>query len=315
MSKAKLTASRMRAARACQRLHHLQYALGYRSVAEPDALKFGTLVHKGLEAWWLANDGQRLVAAQSAMLDCEADPFHVAKAQVMLTAYDLRWSAEPYDILAVEAAFQCELRNPATGRPSQTFDLAGKIDAIVRDRRDGRVLIVEHKTSSENITPGSEYWRRLRMDGQVSVYFEGARSLGFDVAGCLYDVLSKPGQKPLQVNSKRKTPETPEEYRLRVAEAVAKEPNEYFQRSEVSRLESEMEEAMFDIWQTAQQIRESELANRAPRNPDSCVKWNRTCPYFDVCTGAASLDDTTLFKRTEIHPELSGEQTPKEGAA
>jgi hypothetical protein len=40
------------------------------------------------------------------------------------------------------------------------------------------VLVVEHKTSSEDVTPGSFYWSRLRMDGQVSVYFDGARALG-----------------------------------------------------------------------------------------------------------------------------------------
>jgi hypothetical protein len=36
------------------------------------------------------------------------------------------------------------------------------------------------------------------MDGQVSTYFDGAASLGLDVAGCIYDVIGKPGIRPLQ---------------------------------------------------------------------------------------------------------------------
>ena len=46
--------SEMKTFRACRRLHHLQYDLLYRLAVTPDALRFGTLFHHGLEAWWLA---------------------------------------------------------------------------------------------------------------------------------------------------------------------------------------------------------------------------------------------------------------------
>jgi len=247
-------------------------------------------------------------------------------------------------VVGVEVEFATELRNPNTGAASRTWRLGGKIDAIVRDTRDGRVLLVEHKTSSEDITPGSDYWKRLRMDGQVSVYFAGARqALGIDVAGCLYDVLLKPAQRPGQVplvdadgvkivhdasGQRVKTkdgkkwresastaegfvlqtrPETPEEFRARLVEAMAADPVKYFARGEVVRLEAEMDEALFDIWQTGQQLREAQLAQRCPRNPDACVRYGKTCEFFDVCTGAASLDDPTRFTRsTNVHPELAG---------
>jgi hypothetical protein len=305
-----LTSSRLKDARACQRLHLFRYELGYRPVRDADALRFGTLLHKGLEAWWRAipeGAPAALEAAQAALkAHPDVNPYDAVKAEAMLLGYHVRWAEEPYDVLAVEAPFETELRNPTTGRPSQTWRLGGKIDAVVRDRRDGRVLVVEHKTSSEDVGPGSEYWRRLRMDGQVSVYFEGARALGYDVAGCLYDVLKKPGQKPLQPNSKRTTPETPEEYGVRVAEAIGANGLAHYQRGEVVRLESEMTEALFDVWQLGQQIREAELAERFPRNPDACVRFGKTCPFFDVCTGQASLEDASLFRRSkDVHPELS----------
>jgi hypothetical protein len=337
--KALLTNSRLKAARMCQRYHHLRYELGWRAVSEAHALRFGTLVHKGLEAWWRATE-DRLQAALHAM-EGEADPFDLVRAEELLRGYDLRWSDEPFEVISVEAKFQTELRNPATGAPSRTWELAGKIDAVVRDLSTDLVRLVEHKTSGEDIGPGSDYVDRLKMDGQVSVYFEGAASLGHEVADCIYDVLGKPLLRPSEVPQLDETgtkvvldasgqrvrtkdgkkwrqtgdtelgyvlqtrPETPEEFRLRINAAIASDPERYYQRAQVVRLEGEMKGALLDIWQLAQQIREAQLAGRAPKNPDACVRYGRRCEFFQVCSGAASLDDAGQFERTEtIHPEL-----------
>lgn len=337
-----LTASRLKCARQCQRLHHYKYGLGYRPTGDVHALRFGTLVHAGLEAWWKATGDARLDAALAAVQG-EADEWDRIRAEEILRGYHYRWGAEPYETISVETAFEAELRNPGTGAASRTWRLAGKIDAIVRDLRDGRVLTVEHKTASGDISPGSEYWRRLRIDGQVSIYYEGARALGHDVEGCLYDVLGKPAQQPKAVpllddegrkvvldehgervltakGEPRQTgdaakgyvlqtrQETPEEYRERIREAIASDPISYYQRGEVARLDGEVDEALHDVWQLGRQIREAELASRHPRNPDACASWGRTCQFFGVCTGEASLEDPAHFTRsTEIHPELSQE--------
>ena len=140
------------------------------------------------------------------------------------------------------------------------------------------------------------------------MYWIGARSLGYDISGVIYDVLGKPGLRPLEANSRRAEPETPEEYKARLIEAFAKEPNRYLARGEVVRLDQEIDDAMVDIWDQAKQLRESQIAGRAPKNPDSCEKWGRLCPFFAVCCGEASLEDPALFVRSDvIHPELSGQ--------
>jgi hypothetical protein len=321
-----LTISRLSVARSCQRQHQIRYELGYRPVEIGGARKFGTLVHRALEAWWLALAAGKahdecLADAIAAVRAGGGDPFEAAKAEAMIVAYHHRWKDEPYDVLAVEQEFRAPLRNPSTGALSRTWELAGKIDVIVRDRNTGRVLIVEHKTSSEDITPGSGYWRRLRMDGQVSVYFVGADSVGMKADACLYDVLGKPAQKPYKATpesvrkytkegklhaNQRDRDETPEEYGRRVYDAIAEEPGRYLARGEVVRLESEMEGALVDVWQQGQQLREARIAGRAPRNPGACVQWGRECDYFAICSGEASLDDTTKFaKSASVHPELS----------
>jgi hypothetical protein len=180
--------------------------LGYRPADDAEALRFGTLLHFGLEAWWKAVQAgqpreQWLVAAQLALVERNVDAIELAKLQVLLTGYHLRWADEAafYEVLGVELQFEGPLVNPSTGAESRTWRLAGKLDVLVRDRRDGLVRVVEHKSSSEDVSPGSDYWRRLKMDGQVSVYFEGGRLLGHQVYAVLYDVVGKLSHRPSQV--------------------------------------------------------------------------------------------------------------------
>ena len=310
-----ITNSRASTFRSCPRLHQIEYNLGYRVAKQEDTLRFGSLVHLGLEAWWQTRSLGGALQAMSG----EADPFDLARAEVALVGYDARWSAEPFETLAVEVQFETELRNPDTGASSRTFRLAGKIDAIARI--GDRVVVVEHKTSSEDVSPGSTYWRRLRLDSQVSTYMVGARALGYDVSGCMYDVLAKPNIRPAKATpvenrtyrkdgalyaNQRAEDETPEEFRARLFSLVSENPERYYARGDVVRLENEESDAAFDLWSTARSIREAQVANRHPRNPGSCLRYGRECGFFDVCTGVASLDDAARFRKIETpHEELA----------
>lgn len=57
-------------------------------------------------------------------------------------------------------------------------------------------FVVEHKTTVLDIGLGSSYWKRLTLDAQVSTYVSGARTLGFEPDGVLYDVARRPQQRP-----------------------------------------------------------------------------------------------------------------------
>lgn len=342
-----MTASRARDARACRRRHYLRYILGYRSAEDAHALRFGTLLHLMLEAWWLAvmaglDVDVWLANAQAVLREQHVDIIDRLKLQVLLTGYHFRWAAEAafYEVLGVELQFEGPLRNPKTERTSTRWKLAGKLDVLVRDRRDGLVRFLEHKSSSEDISAGSDYWRRLKMDGQVSVYFEGCELLGHTPYACLYDVVGKLRHELCQVpltdelgnkivhNAKgervrtgagkwRQTGdkeqgftlqtrlETPEEFQARIAGLIAEAPEKYFARGEVHRLEQELVDGMTDVWQLAQSLGEEELAERYPRNPDACQQPGRTCAFFAACAGEASLDDQRLYVRSDVvHPEF-----------
>lgn len=317
-----VTQSEQRTFRRCPREHFFAYARCYRPIVDAETLRFGRLWHSALEAYWQkASDSCPLALAQAVLRSAgDVDPFVLAAAEALLIGYDTRWQDEQYEVLAVEAEFSAPLVNPKTGHESRTFLLAGKIDAIVRDH-DGRVYIVEHKTSSEDLGAGSQYWQRLRIDAQVSTYYAGAQALGHKVAGCIYDVVSKPQLRPFKATAiesrkhtrdgklyanQRAEDETPAEYQVRVLAHITEHPYRYFQRGTVVRLEEEEREAAFDAWQTARLIREAELEKRYPRNADACPRYGRMCSYFDVCTGAASIDDPERFRRlASPHEELT----------
>jgi len=339
-----ITVSELKAHRRCKRQHHLTYRLGYRDVAKAGPLRFGTAVHAALEPWWRPGTGQKSIDLALASIDAdgEMDPFERAKARSMLIAYHARWSTQDLEVLGVEVEFEAPLVNPTTGAHSRTFRVGGKIDAIAR-KPNGQVFIVEHKTSGVECGLDSAYWRKLRIDPQISTYLVGARAIGHDVAGCIYDVLRKPAIRPKEVpitdedgvkivvdrqgnrvrtkdqKKWRETsskedgytlttrPETPEEFEARCLQTIAEDPDRHLVRGEVYRLDMEEEDAAQDLWEQARDLKESENAKRFPRNPDACEQFGRFCSYFEVCTGSASLDDPTLFRRTTTkHEELGG---------
>ena len=179
-------------------------------------------------------------------------------------------------------------------------------------------LVVEHKTTSSDITPGSTYWRKLTLDTQVSQYLGSTEG----VEGMLYDVIRKPGIKPFKATpeadrkytkagtlyaAQRERDETPEEYAVRLRADISEGPNKYYARGIIVRLPSERIEAARDTWLVAGSIRESMRLDAWPRNPGSCDAYGRTCDYWAVCAGETTIDDATRFRTAETpHEELPG---------
>lgn len=323
-----LTNSRIKSYRACPRQHRNSYTLGYSPIREAPALAFGTATHSCLQAYW---EARRVSSPMSpfdraiAAIPANMDPFARARLEAMLVAYTASWDNERVEVIFEEREFRLPLINPDTGHPSKTFELAGKIDLMLR-LEDGRVAIVEHKTRSGDAAAGSDYRDALVLDGQITQYFLGAESLGYAPDVCIYDVLLKPNTRPALATphevrrytktgalyaSQRERDETVDEYRDRLLADVSSGPSKYVQTFEVARLDDERDEYNGDIWDIAAEIRASERTGRSRRNPDSCHRYGSPCSYLPVCQRRASLEDTTLYKLTVQHPELA----TKEGDA
>ncbi len=307
--------SELKTYKRCREEWRLNYGLLIRPVRRAAALAYGSLVHEGLEAYFL--NGFELAPALAAMSRYKADelgPLDRARAEAQIMGYVSRWEdedKEQYTTIAAEQQFKIHRQN-------HTF--TGMIDALVRDR-EGRVWIVEHKTAGVDISPGADYWTKLTIDDQISAYYAGARSLGHDVEGVVYDVLGKPKQKLKRATAEsrrykkdgglrkgaRETDETPKEYRDRILMEMADSPDAYYQRTDVVRFEHEEQQSEIDRLKIITEIQTVDLEQPQPKTPESCQRYGRLCPYADFCLGHLSpyqLDDR--FRRASTkHEELS----------
>jgi hypothetical protein len=343
LTKELLTASSVRAYRSCPRLYFFKYERCIIPLRTEGPRRFGSLFHEGLDGWWSHyHDGidarlnEALAKMETFRERNQVDDFDVVRAEELLYGYEARWFDEPVDVvLGVEHKFTTALRNPATGKSSPYWCRAGKTDAevVIGDRK----YIIEHKTTTEDISGGSDYWLRLRMDNQVSLYLDAR-----EADGILYDVIRKPGIQPYKATpaekrqytqekkcpkktcggsrcedcggtgvipsrlyqNQREADETLDEFRARYRAQLAEDPDKWYARAEVVRTIEELRESRYDQWQTAQQIRQSRRDGCWPRNPDACKQYNRPCDYFEVCTGMAELEDPHRFQLIVKHPEL-----------
>jgi hypothetical protein len=377
------TNSRATCFRRCQQEHQFAYEDQYRPRVKSRPLSFGKTLHAGIEEWRLAvKEGkgvdESLAVALAGIIatvaglgpDADFDEFEAVKCDELMRGYHARWwhhDISELTYLAVEPKFEAPMINPETGYPSRTWILAGAIDGIAEI--DTRAWNVETKTTSSDISPGSDYWQRLRIDGQVSQYYAGATALGHEIWGCIYDVIKKPTLKPLKatpeenrkftkgkgckecggsaggkkgvvrgsgkqceegdVNGEtcfecggsgwkeaprlhanmRDRDETPDEYRARLRASILEDPNAYYARGEVVRLEDDLQRYQLDTWRTGKMIRDVQLNGSPSRNPDACVRYGRFCSYWDVCTGVADINDPSRFTKTGKHPELEDKET------
>lgn len=292
--------SGVRAYRRCPRLYSLAYEQSLVPAFEiEDARSFGSAAHKCLESVW---------KSEPWTVPPMADPHAAETLRALMHGYEARWPLEG-ETIGAEVPFTMPLRNPLTGRASPLWEVSGTIDALARI--DGQVWVVEHKTAGEDIGPGTAYWQKLRLDTQCSVYLEAATNMGLAPVGVLYDVIRKPGLRPYKATppedrkytkagalyaSQRLTDETPEDWGARVVADIAENPERYYQRGQVVRLESEITEAAWDLWVTVHAIRSCQLGGTWPRNPDGCFRYSKACDFFGLCTGAESLES---FKKRE----------------
>ena len=93
--------------------------------------------------------------------------------------------------------------------------------------------------------------------------------------------------------------ETPDEYRGRIVEALASDPDRYYQRTTIVRLEGEQARHLEEL---RAEVRE--LASAAPiGNPDACVRYGATCGFFPACSGERRIEEYMQIRWP--HPELA----------
>lgn len=257
-----------------------------------------------------------------------------AKVRALLRGYDARWSESNHEIqpLEVETIASVPLTNPATLRKSKTLYAAGKLDLIVN--RHGKRVLWDHKTTSEDIAdPCGTYWRQLVVESQPSHYMWLKWLLGEKIDEACWDVIRKPGISPRQFKSKAEKAlavstrkwfdgnlsdaslewllqserENLEMYEHRLTAELLANPERYYQRRTIPRLDYEVTEYASELWEAGQIITEARRKDRWPKHPSSCMAYGRPCPYLGICSNFDNPESANWTKREAVHSELTPE--------
>lgn len=300
------TQSALRAFQKCPRLYQIRYQQLVRPARDSQPIVFGSRWHEAREVYW--NRGA--ASAVDYIASLEEDEDLVVKLMVMLKGYHERWGdwLKSVDIIAVEQKFEHRIW------ADHTF--TGKIDAIIRE--NGKLWVVEEKTTAQNVEPGSPFVASLACNMQASAYHAAlSKQFGERVEGTKWMVNVKPKLNRYEATpvesrkytkegrlyaNQREEDESIEEFAERLSNEVKSKLEHYYRMFEVPRLDHELRESNFDAIATVQAIRNSSF----PRNTDACIHaFGGTCEFFEYCMGRASLDDHTLFRKaTSAHEEL-----------
>ena len=296
----------------CHRAFKFCYEDLIRPVKASDALSFGTAMHAMLELLERAGcrrttDGRRLHRRDTL--------------KALFDGYCSKWRDEDkarFDFVAAEVGFEAPLMNPRDGSALPHL-AARRQDRRHRGREvTGKCWIVEHKTTGQDIGPGSGLlaqdshrrpgvrllrWRAVRwLPGHLLPLRRhpqaGHQALQGDPAR---EAEIQQGRKPLQPC--RLADELPEEWGrdLRAGTSrSARTSTSPAWRCRVPRTTSP--NTCSTCGPSAGKSRTRNASGRFSRNPQACSVFG-SCEYFDVCTGCASLDDVTLFRKAETSNE------------
>jgi len=257
------------------------------------------------------------------------DELIAAKVRGLMIGYDARWASSPCKMIGVEEVFHLPVVNPKTGKSSRTFTQSGKFDGVLEI--GGRNYLLEHKTTSEDIAdPDAPYWGILDIDSQVSSYALANWQMGRKLDGTIYDVIRKPGIRPKDISKAQQKLivshreycgfEVPVEialavsqgqereccklYEIRLAAETLENPEKYYQRRIIPRLDDDLAEYAAEMWDVGQSLLHARQNNAHYRNSGACMNYNTPCTFLGVCRGYDSID-SDKWKRKELrHSEL-----------
>lgn len=312
-----ITASSLSCLFSCARKYYLSYELGYRKRIPDAALRFGTAFHKGLEVWFEnAGIGQverATTAFKAALATAGDEEFDAETSQqivALLTGYFAKWGSAKF---TVEPEREFAVRFPFL----RGFVVCGKMDGIVT-AEDGTKSLIEHKTTSEDISPLGDYWATINRD-QIGIYKAAAEKIGVKFSSVIYDVIRKP-------TIKCGKDETAEEYGARLAadcvgEQVGDNPRAkgykrgsdfYFARRDIAVLDCDMDVLALRLYAASKMLAtyrrmaktfEKEGAKAIEAYPKcGSTMVCRFCPFRGVCSTDELPEEA--WERGRAHEEL-----------
>lgn len=232
----KLSISKIKLFKACRRAYQLKYIEGLEPVQTSDSRQTGLSYHEKLEQLYTNGDFDHDLSKESAMA--------LAYKKYIYPQFNCHKAEE-----------WIEMDLPGGDK------LIGRLDGISDDG-----LLVEHKTTSQDITEEYEY--NLQWDEQILAYMlmTGAREI-------YYTVIRRP-------TIRQKKNETEEEFFWRMVEWYDEETESKIRLLRIGRTDEEIDEFRKAVEAMATEINS---ASNFYRNTAHCRCYHTMCDYASVC--------------------------------
>lgn len=310
----KVSQSKVNTWRKCQYAYQLQYEENLAKKAAPRPLKFGSIVHKMVEAESHGDDAFKVldkIAADNKQLFLEEREMYgniVKDLRYIMQAYFRYWHNSPLMYLPRGKQFA---EHPFEIKLDKDILCKGTIDAVVRAKKMN--WLAEHKTH-KNFPNTDHRWRNL----QSSVYIRIMEMMGWwRVEGTLWDyVRSKPPTRPQVLKSgeisSRSIESLPQVIIDTCKEHGVKPPPElidqqtrnmssWFERIYTPIKKNVVDEVFADFLETARQIVHTRKPSRG--RPKSIGRHCDWCQFEDICRAELQGSDAGFIK--EHHYTIS----------
>ncbi|MDD4987199.1 MAG: PD-(D/E)XK nuclease family protein [Dehalococcoidales bacterium] len=250
----RMSASSIACFKACKMRYYLNYVLGLQPAEDTESQRVGTVWHACRELitriqMAQATDGpltcfhcggtnpycflcgggalpadpmdavvaylNRFYESRPEWLD--SHEMRVERTTILHALYGYQWYYEEdnrnMEVVATELKAETPIVSPS-GRAVRNAVLVLRTDALVR--RNGRVMVLENKTTGRSLDPDSTYWKNLELSVQPNLYIYaltaaqqqgnleqyGIRPFPKDdaITDCLYDVFHKPTIRPKKLS-------------------------------------------------------------------------------------------------------------------
>lgn len=232
-----ISITKLKAYKACPRMYQLHYVEGLTPVDTAEPLRSGASYHALIDAF---NNGDMMIEEPT-------------KEWAMFRAY-CKYIAPNFTVHKSEEWLQMPICN---GKHT----LVGIADGIAEDGN-----IVEHKTTSGNITEQYEY--DLQWDEQILAYMlmTGSRKVW-------YTVVKKPTIRQMQK-------ESDEAFYERMIKWYDEDTESKIRLFAIERTDEEVEDFRKELEAMCEEI---DSQNHFYRNTCHCNHWGRRCEYSSVC--------------------------------
>lgn len=270
----KFSNTRASYARGCWQKYKFRYMDGLQPRRKAIPLTLGSIEHDAFDKYYKG-------ASNNEVVDFICKEFDNAIAELPYPDQEnLReakyialgmWRGYPHKDLNEFESIESEVEDTVELAPGIQFNF--RVDGRVK--KDGRLWLREMKCTGLS---QRQFEGRARTSAQATGYTWGAKQLGYDVAGVMYDCLRKPRLR------KRKD-ETIHDFGKRIIMDYSdpKRKESYYGRHFSYRNPVELEQWKVSMIEIAKETQRKMRDDSWYRNYDQCWNFNTECPYLKIC--------------------------------